>query len=80
MLYPSGNLLDQIKITAPKAIEEAKREMIPVLEISMDRINAIYEMAYRRCKGEYMHAIPNGNFSDAEIELWSLFCSAFRVE
>ena len=79
-MYPSENLADQVKITAPKAIEKAKGEMIPVLEMSMDRINAIYEMAQRRCKGEHMYAVPNGNFSDAEVELWSLFCRAFRAE
>lgn len=54
--------------------------MIPIIEMSMDRINAIYEMAQRRCKGEHMYAVPNGNFSDAEVELWSLFCRAFRAE
>ena len=76
-MYPSGNLLMQVKTNASKAIEKAKREMIPVLEISMDRINAIYEMAQRSCKGHHMYDVPNGNFSDAEVELWSLFNRAF---
>lgn len=68
---------EQFAMTASEAVDKANGKMIPVLEISMDRVYAVFEAAKRYCNGEHQYAIPNGKFSDAEVELWSLFNRAF---
>ena len=51
------------------------------LNLSVNRAAALLDAAYlyETTNGLAQHCIPNGNFSDAECELWELFLSAIRT-
>lgn len=66
----------QLTMTASEANEKANENMIPILEISMDRVRALFAMSQRYCNGEHQYSVPNGKFSDAEVELWAMFNEA----
>lgn len=52
-----------------------------MLNLSVNRAAALLDAAYlyEKTNGLAQHCIPNGNFSDAECELWELFLNAIRT-
>ena len=51
------------------------------LNLSVNRAAALLDAAYlyETTNGLAQRCIPNGNFSDAECELWELFLNAIRT-
>jgi hypothetical protein len=52
---------------------------IPVLEISLNRIDALREMAELYITGNRDAGTPNGKFNDSEVWLWELFLKVYRT-
>ena len=52
-----------------------------MLNLSVNRAAALLDAAYlyETTNGIAKYCIPNGNFSDAECELWELFLNAIRT-
>lgn len=77
MIHPDYfRLCDESRHTADDTRQEGY-----TLHLSVNRAAALLDAAYlyEKTNGLAQHCIPNGNFSDAECELWELFLNAIRT-
>ena len=75
MYYPNYQRLNE----EFRRIERETEKPGYMLNLSVNRASVLMDAAYMyEIKGNKMY-IPNGNFSDAELSLFEMFCLAFRT-
>ena len=75
MYYPDyANLKHEFSHYASETEDKAY-----TIEISTRRAAALADAAFLYCRDGESRYVPNGHFSDAEVELWSIMCRLYRA-